>query len=156
MTASPGGSQAAGPIIVERTYDAPVETVWRAITDRNLMKEWYFDLREFRPRVGFEFTFTGGTDAHQYLHRCRILEVVDRKRLRHSWRYEGYEGNSVVSFELFPEGRKTRLVLTHEGLETFPSSNPDFARANFVEGWTAIIGSSLKNFVEGTGHASIQ
>ncbi|HEY8895376.1 MAG TPA: SRPBCC domain-containing protein, partial [Niastella sp.] len=58
-----------------------------------------------------------------------------------------YEGNSFVTFELYPEGNGTRLKLTHEGLETFPM-NPDFAKKNFMEGWTQIIGTSLKEFLE--------
>jgi len=137
-----------GALVVERTYDAPVETVWKAITEKEQMKHWYFDFKEFKPEVGFEFQFSGGPADKQYLHLCRILEVVNLRRLKYSWRYDGYEGNSVVTFELFPEGTKTRLRLTHEGLETFPTDNPDFARANFTEGWTSIIGQSLKEFVE--------
>ncbi len=84
----------------------------------------------------------------RYLHLCKITEVIPRKKLQYSWRYDGYEGNSFVTFELFAEGNKTRLKLTHEGLETFPISNPDFAKENFVEGWTYLIGTSLKEFAE--------
>jgi uncharacterized protein YndB with AHSA1/START domain len=73
---------------------------------------------------------------------------VPGKKLQYSWRYEEYEGNSFVTFELFPEGDKTRLKLTHEGLETFPMSNPDFDKKNFQQGWTSIIGTSLMKFVE--------
>ena len=53
-----------------------------------------------------------------------------------------------MAFELFAEGNKTRVRLTHEGLETFPKL-PAFAKANFAAGWTEIVGTSLKNFVEG-------
>ncbi len=134
--------------VIERTYDAPVETVWKAITDKDQMKHWYFDFKEFKPEVGFEFQFYGGPADKQYLHLCKILEVVNLRRLKYSWRYDGYEGNSIVTFELFAEGGKTKLRLTHEGLETFPADNPDFARGNFVEGWTSIVGQSLKDFVE--------
>ncbi len=148
MGTSQNPSTAIGPVVIERTYDAPVETVWKAITEEDQMKQWYFDLKEFRPEVGFEFQFYGGTEERQYLHICRILEVVKHRKLKYSWRYDGYEGISYVTFELFPAGEKTRMVLTHEGLETFPATNPDFAKANFVEGWTSLIGSSLKGFVE--------
>jgi hypothetical protein len=41
----------------------------------------------------------------------------------------------------------TRLRLTHEGLETFPKT-PAYARKKFEAGWTAIIGTELKQFVE--------
>lgn len=137
------------PFVIERTYDAPIAKVWKAITDKNEMKQWYFDLAEFRPEVGFEFQFTGGPSPEkQYLHLCRITEVIPEKKLTHSWQYDGYEGNSFVTFELFDEGGKTRLKLTHAGLETFPKENPDLAKQNFVAGWTDIIGRSLKEFVE--------
>ena len=56
--------------------------------------------------------------------------------------------NKLVNFEIFPEGNKTRLRLTHEGLETFPQNNPDFGRKSFEGGWTHIIGLALKDFVE--------
>lgn len=83
------------------------------------------------------------------MHLCKVTEVVQGKKLTYSWRYDGFEGNSFVTFELFPEGNKTRLKLTHAGLETFPvTANKDFAKENFAEGWTAIIGTSLKEFVE--------
>ncbi len=47
------------PIIIEETYNSPVKRVWEAITDKNKMKQWYFDLSEFKPEVGCEFRFMG-------------------------------------------------------------------------------------------------
>lgn len=140
-------------IVVERTLNAPVEVVWKALTDREQMKEWYFDIKEFKPEVGCEFRFTGGpSEDRQYVHICKILEVVRLKKLKYSWRYEGYEGNSFVTFELTPEGDSTKVRLTHEGLDTFPADNTDFARKNFVEGWTMIVGTVLPDFVAKKDH----
>lgn len=136
------------PFVIERTFNAPAAKVWKAITDRDQMKQWYFDLKEFKPVVGFEFEFEGGKDDRIYLHKCKITEVVENKKLTYSWRYEGFEGISFVTFELFDEGLFTRLKLTHEGLETFPANNPDFAKENFAAGWTYIIGTSLPGFIE--------
>lgn len=136
------------PIIIEQLINAPREKVWGAISDRNEMKKWYFDPAKFEPVVGFEFQFNGGTEEKQYLHLCTITEAVKGKKLSHSWRYDGYEGDSQVTFELFEEGNKTNVKLTHSGLETFPASNPDFARKNFEEGWRAIIGTTLKDYLE--------
>jgi uncharacterized protein YndB with AHSA1/START domain len=137
------------PLIIERAFDAPIASVWKALTERELMKQWYFDLPEFKVEVGFKFQFTGGhEDGIQYVHVCEILEVKPERLLKHSWVYQGYEGYSTVRFELFEEGDGTRLKLTHEGLDTFPSNNPDLAKENFVEGWIQIIGTSLKEFLE--------
>ena len=136
------------PFVIERTYHAPIQKVWNAITNKEAMKHWYFDLKEFRPEVGFEFQFEGGPDNRSYLHLCKVVEVIDGRELTYSWRYDGYEGNSFVTWELFPEGDNTRLRLTHAGLETFPASNPDLDRKKFAAGWTEIVGESLKKFLE--------
>jgi uncharacterized protein YndB with AHSA1/START domain len=138
------------PFVIERTYNAPVDKVWKAIADKDEMKQWYFDLAEFRPEAGFEFQFYGqGKEGEQYLHLCKITEVIKEKKLQYSWRYDGYEGISFVTFELFAEGNSTRVKLTHEGLETFPATaNNAFAKENFAEGWTHIIGVSLAGYIE--------
>ena len=140
--------QTQQPFVIERSYNAPVEKVWDAITDKSQMKQWYFDLDDFKPEVGFEFRFDGGSDDKIYHHICKIVEVVPNKKLKYSWKYEGFEGMSYVTFELFEEGKTTTVKLTHEGLETFPQDNPDFAKESFMQGWTYILGTSLKNFFE--------
>ena len=137
----------AEAVAIERTFNAPLARVWKALTDVEEMRRWYFDLKEFKPEVGFEFAFTVEHEGMTYHHLCKITEVVPQKKLAYTWRYKGHEGNSLVTVELFAAGDKTRLKLTHEGLETFPKT-PSFARKNFVQGWTQIIGSSLKDFVE--------
>ena len=134
-------------IVIERTFNAPVARVWQALTDVDQMRQWYFDLKEFRPEVGFEFGFVVEHNGNAYDHRCRITEIIPQKKIAYTWRYEGHEGCSLVTFELFPENEKTRLKLTHEGLETFPKTAA-FARENFEKGWTELIGSELKKFVE--------
>jgi len=136
------------PFIIERTYHAPIEKVWKAITDKDDMKQWYFDLTEFKPVVGFAFEFYGkGSTGQTMKHLCEIIEVQSQRKLVYTWKYEGYPGISYVTFELFPDGDGTRLKLTHSGLETFPPL-ADFAKENFAEGWTSLIGSLLKKFVE--------
>jgi uncharacterized protein YndB with AHSA1/START domain len=114
------------------------------------MRRWYFDLKEFRPEAGFEFQFVVEHKGNLHDHRCKVAEVIPQQKLAYTWRYHGHGGDSLVTFELFAEGDKTKLKLTHEGLETFPKT-PAFARKNFVDGWTQLIGTSLKDFVENAG-----
>lgn len=136
------------PITVERTFNAPVSKVWSAITNRDEMEKWYFKLKEFKAEPGFKFDFLGGPpDGIQYKHLCEVTEVIKEKKLTYSWRYDGYEGISYVTFELSPEGDKTKLTLTHTGLETFPPIK-DFAKENFAAGWDGIINKSLQKYLE--------
>ena len=136
------------PVVVERAYHASAEKVWQAITEKEKMKQWYFDIQDFKPEVGCEFQFIGGTDKKKYLHLCKITEVIVGDKIAYSWRYDGYEGVPYVTFELAREGALTKVKLTHDGLETFPGNNPDFAKESFTAGWTYIIGTALKEFVE--------
>jgi uncharacterized protein YndB with AHSA1/START domain len=138
----------AEPIIVEKTFHAPVEKLWQALTDNGQMKQWYFQLEEFKPEVGFKFQFEGGDEKQTFLHLCRITEVIPKKKLSHTWQYEGQLETTLVTWELFEEGANTNVKLTHEGLEKIAHHGPAFAQENFVEGWNSIIGTSLKNFVE--------
>lgn len=131
-------------LVMEKLIDAPVAMVWGALTDIAQMKKWYFDIDAFRPEVGMRFSFEGcGHEGEKYLHLCEVTEAVAGKKIAYTWRYDKHPGESLVTFELEPEGDKTRLKLTHAGLETFDSSNPDFARSSFEGGWNELIGVSL-------------
>ena len=132
---------------IEKIYNAPVEKVWAAITDEEQMRQWYFDIPGFKAVPGFEFEFYGGPPEKQFRHLGKVTVVEVNKRLAYTWRYDGYPGESLVTFELFAENGKTRLRLTHEGLETFPPM-AEFAKENFAGGWTALIGTQLKDYVE--------
>ncbi len=143
----PAKNELAESVIVERTLKAPVTRVWKALTDVDQMREWYFDLKEFKPQVGFEFEFVVEHEGTTYHHLCRVTEVIPEKKIAYTWRYKSEPGDSLVTIELFAEGDNTRLKLTHTGIESFPKT-PAYARKNFEQGWTAIIGTELKQFVE--------
>jgi uncharacterized protein YndB with AHSA1/START domain len=135
-------------IIVETTVNAPVSVVWQALTDKAKMKEWYFELEEFKPEEDFKFQFYGGTDERQYLHLCKIIEVNPEKKLSHTWMYENVATETTVTWELDADRDNTRIRLTHEGVDNFPADNKDFAKENFVQGWTHIVKTALKDYVE--------
>lgn len=135
-------------VFKEYVYKAPPAIVWKAIADKDEMKFWYFDLVAFKPEVGFEFRFWGGTEQRKYLHICRITEVMKGKKLCHTWSYDGIPGETILCFEIEPSEKGTKLKLTHSGFETFPKDNADLDPKNFDKGWTQILGTSLKNYLE--------
>jgi len=138
------------PVIVERLFNAPVAKVWNALTVNEEMKNWYFNLKDFKAQVGFKFDFLGGPeDGIQYLHLCEVVEVIENKKLAYSWRYDNYPGNSIVNWELLDKGDQTLVKITHTGLETFAEAGKDFAAENFKEGWTHFLYTALKGYLEG-------
>lgn len=138
------------PVIIERVYNAPADRVWHALTDVEQMRQWYFPtLIEFEPEVGFETAFDVEMDGKIFPHIWKVAEVVPGKKISYEWKFGGYPGNSLVTFELFTENEKTRIVLTHARLESFRGDiHPDLHPDNFVQGWTYFIGEALKQFVE--------
>ncbi len=137
-------------VTLERIFDAPPEKIWQALSDNSQMKRWYFDLPDFRPEVGFQFQFKGGpAPERQYTHLCEVVEVIAGQKIAYTWRYEGYAGDSLVTFEIVPRSDgQTLLRLSHTGLETFPQDNEDLATKNFEEGWNHILNISLKKYLE--------
>src|SRR5450631_619443 len=122
------------PLVIEQLIDAPVTRVWDALTKNEQMKQWYFELPDFRAVPGFEFIFIAGAKGDvQYKHICKVTQVVPKKKLSYSWRYDGYPGDSLVTLELFEEGEHTRLKLTHAGLETFASPALIFPGKNLTK-----------------------
>lgn len=137
-------------IVVEQIVNAPLAKVWQALTSKDEMKQWYFDIAAFEPKEGFSFGFVGGDDKQSYVHLCKIIEVVPLHRLVHTWQYEGHEESTTVMWELSGERDMTRVKLTHTGLEKIAHHGPAFATANFEEGWKHIVGTALKKYVEET------
>ena len=136
-------------VILERTYNASPEAVWQAITNADQMKQWYMPLSEFRPEVGFETSFDVNAKGRDYLHIWKVTEVVPNRKISYEWRYGGFPGNSLVTFELTPQGRGTRITLTHTGLESFEGyRNPGLKPDNFEKGWTGLLGTQLPKFLE--------
>jgi len=136
------------PFQFEQVYNAPLETVWQALTDENKMRQWYFpQLIQFKPVVGFQFVFAN--DGSPYQKEWRVTKVETGRLLAHTWMYKGYPGSSEVRFELYEEGDKTRLKLTHTGLSSFPG-DPHFARSRFENGWKQILATNLKALLENT------
>ncbi len=136
-------------IMVEMVCFAPPENVWEAISKKENFSKWNMEMGDFKPEVGHEFKFILGPDDRKYTHLCKVLEVIPNEKLSYTWKYEGYDGDSTVTFQLFSvsEGKNTRVRITHEGIDTFPQENPDFAKGNFKEGWTYTL-AKLKEYVE--------
>lgn len=136
-------------VFVDETYNVSPDKIWEALTDKDKMKKWYFDLNEFKAEKDFEFSFAGkGHKGENYIHLCKVTEVVVNKKLQYSWEYEKFPGQSLVTFELSEEGSETRLKLTHSGLETFPQDNPDFAYESFKGGWTELLTKYLSDYLK--------
>jgi len=137
------------PVIVEQTFDTSIENVWNAITKLDQMKQWFFEnIESFRPEVGFETQFDVQVEDRKFPHLWKLTEVDPMKRITYNWKYDGYVGDSFVTFELIEYNNHTKLILTHKVVESFPTDIPEFSRESCSEGWNYFIGKSLKEYLE--------
>ncbi|PWN72077.1 SRPBCC domain-containing protein [Chryseobacterium phosphatilyticum] len=137
------------PVTVQYKINAPIDKVWEALTDKNEMKSWYFDIKDFEPEVGKVFNFFEPGGESKYHHQCEILEMIPNKKLKHTWSYPDYSKlKTTVTWELMPEEGGTVVRLTHDEIENFNELGSNFSRESFTEGWNGIIGQSLKGYLE--------
>ncbi len=146
-------------IRLERTLDAPVKTVWRYLTEAELRRQWFmggtdatgvgeFDLLVDHdnlsddPNVPYpegyaEFKGATWTETVNRFEPPRLLETTFQSGK-----------NGTVTYELSPDGDRTRLVLTHSGIKS-PVGAQDFG-----SGWNShltvlqekLAGRSVPNF----------
>ena len=137
------------PIIVEQLFNASAEIVWQALTQVDQMRQWFFgNIESFNPEVGFETQFLVQTPERRFLHLWKLTEVIPEKKIKYDWKYGGYPGESTVVFELFAVQDQTKLILTHQVIENFPSDIPEFSRESGLQGWTYFIKERLVEFLQ--------
>jgi len=152
--------QRVGPdaIRLERLLDASPETVWRYLTESELRQQWFMGGTDARPESEFELIVDHDRlsenevpypEDYASAKGKRFTEKVLRfqpPRLLETTFQSGQGGK--VTYELFPEGGKTRLVLTHSGI-TSPTGFQGFGA-----GWTShlavlqekLAGRAVKDF----------
>lgn len=147
-------------IRLERVLDAPVEKVWRYLTKAELRQQWFMGGTDATGIGDFELLVDHdklSTDEVPYpqSYECFKGAVWTEKVIRFEpprlfeTTFQGGK-NGVVTYELFPEGGKTRLVLTHSGIQS-PVGAQDFGG-----GWNShlkvleerLAGRSVRNFWE--------
>jgi uncharacterized protein YndB with AHSA1/START domain len=137
------------PIVVEQTYEASLGELWNAITELKQMTQWFFgNIQAFEPKVGFETSFIVENEGRLFPHLWKITEVEPLRKITYNWRYEGYTGDSFVTFELFEQGKNTKLRLLHTITKDFQSNIPEFTRESCMAGWNFFIRQSLKDYLK--------
>jgi uncharacterized protein YndB with AHSA1/START domain len=127
-------------IRLERLLDAPVEAVWRYLTQAELRREWFMGGTDAAPGAEFELLVDHDNLSEEDVpypetHECYKGAVWRERVIRFEpphlleTTFQGGK-NGIVTYELSGDGGKTRLVLTHSGIK----SPEDFQ--GFGGGWT--------------------
>ncbi|WP_299104914.1 SRPBCC domain-containing protein [uncultured Tenacibaculum sp.] len=137
------------PVIVEENFTVSINELWGAITEVNRMKQWFFEnIESFEPTVGFKTKFIVQNEDRIFPHLWEVTEVIPKERICYNWKYEGYKGDSFVTFEIFKSEQGSKLILTHKVTESFTADIEEFKRESCIGGWNWFIKNQLKNYLD--------
>ena len=124
-------------LTVEFDLRQPVEKVWRALTDPDLLAEWLLPVAGFTPDPGVAFTFTTQPyPGWNGVVTCRVLEVRAHEALSYAWVVDDMGLDTVVTFRLVPTATGTHLTVEQSGFR--PEQARAFGGARY--GWQTMGG----------------
>jgi len=142
----------------EIVVEAPVEVVWRTVTEPDQIRQWFADRVDLDATPGgrgsFAFDNPGG-EPHAY---PLVVERVEAPNLfafrwAHPHGEEPAPGNSLlVEFQLAEDGRdRTRLRVVETGLERVGWADDDQRRyaEEHVDGWTTHLDRLVRLLADG-------
>ena len=141
LSATPAAATRA--IVVEEVLPHAPETIWRVLTEPELLARWLMQ-NTFAPVVGHRFTFQARPMGDwNGIVDCQVLEIDPPHKLVYSW-VGGSANNatvgsvldSVLTITLAPEADGTRFKLIHDG---FRSPQNDMGFDQMSQGWGSIV-----------------
>jgi uncharacterized protein YndB with AHSA1/START domain len=147
-------------IRLERLLDAAPATVWRYLTEADLRQQWFMGGSDAKPGGEFDLVIdhdklstddVPAPEGYAKMIGTVWAERVIRFEPPHLLETTFQSGrNGTVTYELSPEGGKTRLVLTHSGIVSGTGAQ------DFGSGWNShltmlqerLAGRGVKNFWE--------
>ena len=126
-----------------RVVPAPRDAVFRAWTEPEQLKRWWVPFpgmsvpaAEVDLRPGGRYRFTVRNARGEEFHLSGVYrEVRPPERLVYTWRWEGADGETLVTVDFESSGATTLLHLTHE---QFPD---DAVRDRHGAGWAGVLDS---------------
>jgi len=131
------------------TINAPASTVWQALTDPQLIKQYLFGTNVTTDwKVGSPITYRGVWEGKAYEDKGKILEIKAEKLLVSTY-WSGMSGipdlpenYQTVRYELSPEGSGTRLTIIQDNNDTQESAD------HSAQNWKMVL-DGMKKLLEG-------
>ena len=147
-------TQTLAPIVQEISIDAPPERIYAALTQPEELTKWWGSDDSYHctemvadVRTGGAWRTRGvGRDGKPFLVEGVYRVVEPPHALEFTWRHDWGDGSidreTVVRYDLIPQGSSTLLRVTHSGWEDIPS------RDDHNQGWQTVL-RWVKAHVEG-------
>jgi uncharacterized protein YndB with AHSA1/START domain len=140
-TKKPAIDKPIPPVEKDILINAGTEQVWAALTDPKAIESWMEDdTAVIELKIGGKYVIFGGETTGYF------MEIEKPSTLVYSWRMGDWKkawADSVVRWELKPQGKKTKVHLTHS---EFPNEEQ---RDSHDEGWDLYFIEPMKAWLEG-------
>ena len=133
---------------IEIVIKAPASKVWKAIIEKEQISQWLMPVDDFAPELGNISHMRWGDGEEIVNHTYIIKEIVPEKKLVLLWRVSGFPGDTIITYELNEEDRKTKLTFTLQGWEGAAFESNKQSRDEDLEGWRSVIEKVLKDHIE--------
>lgn len=125
-------------LTVKRIIQADRETVFKALTDGNIMQEWFFAGEGWGATVkndakkggNYRIDMHGENDT--YWHEGTYKEIIPNEKLVFTWNSKAVQ-DTLVTITLTEVDGGTEVRLKHEFMPN------EEMKKNHTEGWTAIL-----------------
>lgn len=129
---------------------ATAAEIWRALTDRDDLEEWWSEGVTLEPKVGGKFREAWEDDeGNKQLAQGKVLSAKPNKEIRFSWNEKNWAKDAYTEcLIVISDDKKTRtLTLTHSGWEIFPEAKRAKLIKDFKVGWGYHL-KELKSFLD--------
>lgn len=126
-------------LTVSRTIQADKETIFKALTDENIMEKWFFagpdgwsTTVKSKAAAGEKYKIDMHGEKETYTHTGEFREVVPNEKLVFTWNSNAVQ-NTLVTITLSEKNGATEVKLVHEFMP-----NKEMIE-NHTQGWTVIL-----------------
>ncbi len=121
----------------QKTFAHSIDKVWKAISEGDEISKWFIQA-DFKPEVGYEYTFTATEENGGTKIRGKVLSASPYI-LKYSWRVGDTEVDTTVSWMLEEAEGGTKLTLEHSGISQYPEEAATEMLGHFDKGWDMCI-----------------
>lgn len=132
------------------TLHAAPEKIWRALTSKRDLSEWWSEGVVIEPEIGglFKEPWVDSEGIPQ-MATGKVLEARKDEELKFTWHEKDWpvEWETECSIKIEDQGDERVLTVTHEGWEHLPEDKRDNYIKDFEVGWQLHL-KELKSYVD--------
>jgi len=139
-------------IVKEVTINAPVSKVWKALSEKEQINKWFMVTEDFDTTPGAKFHIGKKKDGSNHI-KCTLTEFIPEKKISYTWDVFEPPVETLVTYEIEPDGDKTKLTLTHSRFELVAADEREQSVKDHTGGWSHFM-NKIKEYIESNSEAN--